>query len=91
MSTTFWMISSIVWLVIALIAAMKYDEIAKMKGHEGYAVWCFFLGIIGWIMVAALPDRSGASHGNENGNANLFSNQSAASASQEDDDSLPPL
>ena len=85
------MISIIVWLVIALIVAMKYDEIAKMKGHEGYAVWCFFLGIIGWIMVAALPDRSGASHSNENGNTNPISNQSVASAPQEDDNSLPPL
>ena len=51
---------SFVYLAIALLAATKFDEIARMKGHNtGYAAWVFFTGIFGMIMVAALPDRGG--------------------------------
>ena len=47
----------IVLLVVNGIAASKFESIAKMKGHEGYFWWCFWLGVIGWAMVIALPDR----------------------------------
>ncbi len=51
---------SIVYLIIALLVATKFDEIARMKGHDtGYMAWVFFTGIFGMIMVAALPDRGG--------------------------------
>lgn len=51
---------SFVYLAIALLVATKFDEIARMKGHNtGYAAWVFFTGIFGMIMVAALPDRGG--------------------------------
>lgn len=52
------LISITVELVIAYFAARKFEEIAEMKGHSGYFAWCFWLGIIGWCMVIALPDRS---------------------------------
>lgn len=45
-------------IFIGLAIASKFDEIAKMKGHNtGYTAWVFFTGIFGMIMVAALPDR----------------------------------
>lgn len=47
----------IVYLVFCFIVASKFDDIALMKGHEGYFKWCFWLSIIGWMMVIALPDR----------------------------------
>ena len=42
-----------------LIANLFY-KIACQKGHQDrkYFHFCFWLGIIGYIMVAALPDRS---------------------------------
>ena len=52
------LISIGVVLVIDYFAASKFEEIAEMKGHSGYFAWCFWLGIIGWCMVIALPDRS---------------------------------
>ena len=49
---------SMAYLVVALLVATKFDEIARMKGHNtGYTAWVFFTGIFGMIMVAALPDR----------------------------------
>ena len=53
------LVISVLYLVIALLVATKFDEIARMKGHDtGYTAWVFFTGIFGMIMVAALPDKS---------------------------------
>lgn len=54
------LVISFVYLVVLLLVATKFDEIARMKGHNtGYTAWVFFTGIFGMIMVAALPDRGG--------------------------------
>ena len=54
------LVISVLYLVVALLVATKFDEIARMKGHDtGYMAWVFFTGIFGMIMVAALPDRGG--------------------------------
>lgn len=54
------LVISVLYLVVALLVATKFDEIARMKGHNtGYMAWVFFTGIFGMIMVAALPDRGG--------------------------------
>lgn len=47
-------------LMIDWLAAEHFYEIAKMKGHpeKKYFWWCFWIGMIGWPMVIALPDRS---------------------------------
>ena len=50
-------VSCIVILVIDALGAKKFEEIANMKGHQGYFWWCFWLGLAGWAMVIALPDR----------------------------------
>lgn len=46
-------------LLIDWIGACKFRDIAESKGHDGgtYFWWCFCLGVIGWAMVIALPDR----------------------------------
>ena len=62
----------IVFLVIGMFAAQKFESIANMKGHEGYFWWCFWLGFVGWAMVIALPDRNGgAGIGSKGGFDNL--------------------
>ena len=58
----------IVYVVIAFVAAAKFDEIANMKGHQGYFVYCLLLGIIGWLMVVALPDRKQSSASDKSSN-----------------------
>lgn len=52
----------VVVLVISWLVAGRFDEIAQMKGQppKKYFWWCFWLGMIGWAMVIALPDRGGA-------------------------------
>jgi hypothetical protein len=44
-------------IVLQLIVAVQFKEIAEMKGHEGYFWWCFLFGPAGWAMVIALPDQ----------------------------------
>lgn len=60
----------VVLLVIQCIVAEKFEEIACMKGHDkgkrerghnDYFWWCLALGIVGWAMVIALPDRNAPS------------------------------
>ena len=50
-------IGCIVMLIVYGAAASAFEQIANEKGHEGYFWWCFLCGIVGWLMVAALPDR----------------------------------
>lgn len=50
-----------IFFVIDWFVAKRFDEIAQMKGQppKKYFWWCFWLGMIGWAMVIALPDRVG--------------------------------
>jgi uncharacterized membrane protein len=57
-------IGAVVVIVFYSLLSNKFAEIAEMKGHshKDYFWICFFLtviglGIIGWLMVIALPDR----------------------------------
>lgn len=48
----------IIFIIIRIIIAVKFGEIAEIKGHSSSYGWgVFFLGIIGIIMIAMLPDR----------------------------------
>ena len=53
----FVLILAVLLFVMWLIAA-KFSAIAEEKGHYGYFWWVFIFGIIGMILVAALPDRA---------------------------------
>ena len=52
-------------LLLALIVfidykiAMEFVKIADKKGHNGrhYFWWMFWLSVVGYLMVIALPDR----------------------------------
>ncbi len=72
-------------LAINIFVAMKFEAIAKMKGHTGYLGWCFWLGAIGWAMVIALPDR------NREGSIQKSGNAHSSPAARTDDDTLPEL
>lgn len=55
-------LSGIIGLIINIVAAKQFESVAEMKGHRAEDVhafaMCFWLGLIGWIYVAALPDRT---------------------------------
>lgn len=53
-------IGGIVVLTINFFVAKEFERIAELKGHsEKQFFWCtFLLGIVGMLMVVALPDRS---------------------------------
>lgn len=50
----------LVCIIINTIIAFEMDRIAAIKGHpeKRWFWYCFFFGLAGWIMVAALPDRN---------------------------------
>ena len=47
-------------LLINYIIANAFQRIAEDKGYpeRSYFLFCFFLGVAGYIMVCALPDRA---------------------------------
>ena len=49
----------IVYFVLAYFIASVAKKIAEKKGHDGhkYFWWTFWLGVVGMLMVAALPNR----------------------------------
>ncbi len=53
-----YVVIGIVALVVQIVISIKFAGIAEDKGYDGtpYGFLCFFLGVIGYCMVAALPD-----------------------------------
>lgn len=49
----------ILWFVLLYFIAKRFYTIACEKGYtsRAYFHYCFWLGLVGWIMVTALPDR----------------------------------
>ncbi len=50
----------VAYLIIAMIIGRKMEDVAALKGYgeDAHAfAMCFWLGIIGCIYVAALPDK----------------------------------
>lgn len=60
MHDSFFWILMILAIVLAVngVVATKFSDIAGMKGHDGssYFWYVFLLGMIGMLMVVALPD-----------------------------------
>ena len=54
----------LIGLIISGIIAGKFSEIAEMKGHEGraYFWFTFLFGIVGMLMVIALPKVEKVQH-----------------------------
>ena len=52
----------VIYFVVNYFAYLRFKEIAAMKGHENFkcAVWIILFGIVGMLMVVALPDRGSA-------------------------------
>lgn len=55
----------IIAIIINLVVACEMKRIAESKGHSGrkYFNYSFWLGIAGWVIVAALPDLTLRQHG----------------------------
>lgn len=66
-----------IFLIYRFIVAYFFGEISKEKGYKStkYFVLCFFFGIAGWLLVAALPDRKYDYRRNEIGNSNVHNNE----------------
>ncbi len=92
---------AMIWLlVLAVIGVMIWIQymiaqnfyfIACHKGYDDrkYFHFCFWLGVCGWIMVAALPDRGQHSAAPSSyGNPSVSANAPAANAGS---DELPQL
>ena len=50
-----------VWLVISWFAAAEFYKIAEDKGYHGkkYFWWAFLLPPVGYLLIVAMPNRSG--------------------------------
>ena len=61
-------------IYVSYIVARKFEKIAIMKGYNenihSFAM-CFWLGIIGYLYVIALPDLHTLKKRNETGSANI--------------------
>ena len=53
----FYLLGIVIALIINIVTAIKFAAIAEMKGHEGntYFWFTFLLGMVGMLMVIALP------------------------------------
>ena len=53
-----WIVGIIIVLLIDYFVAQEFEAIAVLKGYYGkpYFWWTFFLGIVGMLMVIALPN-----------------------------------
>lgn len=53
-------VAIIILLIIQFFIACEFEEIATEKGfyEKTYFWWTFLLGIVGMLMVIALPDRN---------------------------------
>lgn len=70
----YFVLGTVVVLFVSAIVASEFRNIAEMKGHEGkpYFWFTFFFGIIGMLMVIALPDRSLKSVSNPSTTTNII-------------------
>ena len=50
------------WIFVASYLANEFDEVAQAKGYHDrkYFRICFWLGLFGYLLVIALPNRSNA-------------------------------
>ena len=62
-------IGIIIAIVVDILAAYEFYKIAKEKGYDDqkYLVYSLLFGLIGYLMVIALPDRSN-NHAEDNQN-----------------------
>lgn len=56
---TLYLLLAVALMVLSYFIANWFFEAAEEKGyHDKKYFWiCFWLGLIGWILVCALPDR----------------------------------
>ncbi len=57
----FYLVVFVLVFIIQYRIAKEFESVAHQKGHteDKYFQMCFWLGLVGWILVAALPDRGG--------------------------------
>lgn len=58
-------IGLVIYILVDVLIAKSFENIAEEKGYSGYFWWCLLLGLAGWIMVAALPNKKDTSRPNK--------------------------
>ena len=95
-----YIIGIIVALIINIVFCFKFGELAEAKGYSpsSYFWLCFFFGMVGSIMVAALPDEALRSQvfnlkhiQNKSANSGKSASIVSASTVTAPSDSLPPI
>lgn len=58
--TALWILAVIAFFVVSWFMAGEFHKIAQDKGYrEKKYFWiCFFLTVVGYLLVCAMPDRS---------------------------------
>ena len=61
-------------LIVNASLASRFEQIAAEKGFsdKAYFWWCFFMGIAGYLMVVALPDRECEETSNNTGSSDSW-------------------
>ena len=58
-----YLLGIVIALIIDYVIAKKFEEIAEMKGHEGGTYFWFTFGLVGILIVIALPiNDKGSNH-----------------------------
>ena len=79
-----YLLGVVIALVIDYVVAKKFADIAEMKGHEGdtYFWFTFLLGVVGMLMVVALPNGNTTSNRPEVKKSNNMTTPVIAAPSQ---------
>ncbi len=59
MGVIFFVVLLLLFLILSFYIAYLFSEVASEKGYpDNKYLWiCFLLGLPGWLLVCALPDR----------------------------------
>ena len=76
-----YLLGIVIALIIDYVIAKKFEEIAEMKGHKGstYFWFTFIFGVVGMLMVVALPSGNTTNNRTEAKNSNNVTASVAAS------------
>lgn len=83
----FSVVGLIIWLIVALILAVQFHQVAADKGYPQmkYFWLTFLFGVLGYMLVIALPDRGSVDKGNTERDV------TPAIADSDDEEALPDL
>ncbi|MDO4982808.1 MAG: hypothetical protein Q4E35_04545 [Eubacteriales bacterium] len=63
MSVIYWLVIAVAVFAVHCFVAAEFFDVAKMKGwsQKKYLIMAILLWIVGYLLIVALPDRTGTS------------------------------